>query len=56
MARREQETEEQLHLRDKDQLKKGLHDKDKQYQQLIRHMAHHAAPARPAFRVNLEDA
>ena len=45
MARREQETEEQLHLRDKDQLKKGLHDKDKQYQQLIRHMAHHAGAA-----------
>ena len=36
VARQEQETEEQFHLRDKEQLKNQLHDKDKQYQQLIR--------------------
>ena len=31
-----QKDEEQLHLKDKELLKDQLHDKDKQYQELIR--------------------
>ncbi len=37
MALEEQQEEEQHHLKDKEVLKDQLHEKDKQYQELIRY-------------------
>ena len=39
VAREEHREQEQLHLRDKEQLKEQLHNKDKQYLQHIRKTA-----------------